>query len=186
VVQSHARYKVRFWLTHIFSQLQHKVELVSSAHNKPRLPVHCHFQGAAASHFPWWESLHRIYQVTHRLNSRKLLMKKWKRAVSRWNTRQAQHLFQFNFVTQRLRQYLLLFMAVVLNLGSIEPLGFDGAVSGVRRRSSETWLKAWLYRSKLTMGIFVATHFYFLLYWPKVGCGKRLENCVRVRRVCKG
>jgi len=32
------------------------------------------------------------------------------------------------------------FRTVVLNLGSIEPLGFDGAVSGVRRRSSETWL----------------------------------------------
>ena len=28
--------------------------------------------------------------------------------------------------------------SVVLNLGSIEPLGFDEAVSGVRRRSSET------------------------------------------------
>jgi len=27
--------------------------------------------------------------------------------------------------------------AVVLKVGSIEPLGFDGAVSGVRRRSSD-------------------------------------------------
>jgi len=31
-----------------------------------------------------------------------------------------------------------LLKTVVLNLGSIEPLRFDGAVSGVRRRSSET------------------------------------------------
>jgi len=29
---------------------------------------------------------------------------------------------------------------VVINLVSIEPLGFDWAVSGVRRRSSETWM----------------------------------------------
>jgi len=45
---------------------------------------------------------------------------------------------------------------VFLNQGSIEPLGFDGAVSGVRGRSSETWLKAWLYHN-----------FCFLLYWAK-------------------
>jgi len=51
--------------------------------------------------------------------------------------------------------------AVVLNLGPIEPLGFDGTISGVRRRSSETWLKAWLYHSKLTMITFVVTHSYF-------------------------
>jgi len=34
----------------------------------------------------------------------------------------------------------LQFKAVVLNLGSIESLGFDGAFSGIRRRSPETWL----------------------------------------------
>jgi len=34
--------------------------------------------------------------------------------------------------------YVHLLKPVFLNLGSIEPLGFDGAVSGVRRRSSET------------------------------------------------
>jgi len=28
--------------------------------------------------------------------------------------------------------------SVVLNLGLIEPLGFEGAISGVRQRSSET------------------------------------------------
>jgi len=61
------------------------------------------------------------------------------------------------------------------NLGSIEPLGFDGAVSEVRRRSSETWLKVWLYHNK----------FYFLLYWAKMGFDKSLESYVRVRRVCK-
>ena len=41
-----------------------------------------------------------------------------------------------------------------LNLGSSEPLGFDGVVSKVRWRSSETWIKAWLYHSKLTMVTF--------------------------------
>jgi len=59
--------------------------------------------------------------------------------------------------------------------GSIEPLGFHGVISGVRRRSSETWLKAYLHHSS----------FYFLLYWAKMGFDKSLENCVRVRRVCK-
>jgi len=28
------------------------------------------------------------------------------------------------------------------------------------------------------------THFYFLLYWAKMGFGKILENYVRVRCVC--
>jgi len=45
-------------------------------------------------------------------------------------------------------QYLQL-NPVVLNLGSIEHPGFDGAVPGVRRRSSEISPKAWLYHSKL-------------------------------------
>jgi len=30
-----------------------------------------------------------------------------------------------------------------------------------------------------------ATHFYFLLYWAKMGFDKSLANYVRVRRVCK-
>jgi len=30
-------------------------------------------------------------------------------------------------------------MSVRVNLGSVEPLGFDGAVSGVRQRSSELY-----------------------------------------------
>jgi len=56
-------------------------------------------------------------------------------------------IYDFNF--------LLGLKSVVLNLGSIEPLGFDRAVSGVRGRSSEIWLKAWLYHIKLNMVTFV-------------------------------
>ena len=63
--------------------------------------------------------------------------------------------------------WMPLLIAVVLNLGSIEPPGFDWACSRFRRRSSETWMKAWLCHSK------------FLLYWTKMGFDKNLENYVR-------
>ena len=67
------------------------------------------------------------------------------------------------------------FNTVVLNLGAIKPLGFDGAVSGVRRRSSETWLKAWDYciiKYKLLNDLISPTHFYHLLHWAKWGSTK--------------
>jgi len=64
------------------------------------------------------------------------------------------------------------FRSVVLNLGSIEPLGFDGAVLGVRGKPSETWPKAWLYHSKKTMVTVVVTHFYILLHWTNWGSTK--------------
>jgi len=56
---------------------------------------------------------------------------------------------------------------MVLTLGSIEPREFDGAVSGVPRRSSETRLKAWDYciiKYKLLIDFITVNRFYFLLY----------------------
>jgi len=47
--------------------------------------------------------------------------------------------------------YKLCHTAVVLNLGSIEFLGLGGGVADVRRRSSETCLKAWLCHSNFTL-----------------------------------
>ena len=43
---------------------------------------------------------------------------------------------------------------VVLNLGSIEPLGIDGVVSGFNKGQLKHD-KAWLYHSKLTIVTFV-------------------------------
>ena len=79
---------------------------------------------------------------------------------------------------------------MVLILGSIETLGFDGAVSGVRRRSSQTWPIAWdycmiKYKVKLLNDLISVTHFYCLLYWANMGFDKSLDNYVRVRLVCK-
>jgi len=59
-------------------------------------------------------------------------------------------------------------VSVVFKLGSIEPLGFDGTVLGVRRRSFES-----------------CNPFYFVLYWEKMGFDKSLENYVRVWCACK-
>jgi len=57
---------------------------------------------------------------------------------------------------------------VVLDLGSIEPLGFDEAVSGVRRRSSD-----------------FSNPYLLSVALGKILSNKSLENYVRVRRVCK-
>jgi len=57
---------------------------------------------------------------------------------------------------------------VALELRSIEPLGFDGAVSGVRRRSSD-FSYPYLLSAVLGKNVF----------------DKSLENYVRFRRVCK-
>jgi len=64
------------------------------------------------------------------------------------------------FMTQYMRNSQI--RPVFLQLGSTEPFqGFDqGHVISV-------------------------THFYFLMYWGKMGFDKSLENYVRVRRVCK-
>jgi len=60
------------------------------------------------------------------------------------------------------------FTAVVLKLGSIEPLRFDGAVSGVRRKSSD-----------------FSNPFLLCVVLGKMGFDKSLGNYVRVRRVCR-
>ena len=73
---------------------------------------------------------------------------------------------------------------MVLNLGRIEPLGFDGTISGVRRTSSEICLKAWDYcriKYKLSNDLISAIHFYFLLYWAKMGLDKSLENNIMLQ-----
>jgi len=67
---------------------------------------------------------------------------------------------------------LVLFRAVVLNLRSIESLGFDGAVSGffrVRRRSPD-----------------FSNPFLLSVILGKMGFDESLENYVRFRRVYKG
>jgi len=38
---------------------------------------------------------------------------------------------------------------------------------------------------KLLIDFILVTLFYFLLYWAKMGLGKRLENHARIRCVCK-
>ena len=70
--------------------------------------------------------------------------------------------------------------AVVLNLGSIEPPGFDGAVFSVRRRDKSCWLNPRESGSAIyipvVQGLGGVTYFYFLLYWAKMGFDKSLEN----------